>query len=449
MSRFPLSRRGFLRAAGITLALPWLEAFDGAKGAAPPPARCVFTFVPNGVNMWEWHPTAAGADYELTPPLKALSAVRERLTVFSGMRHLKCAGGHGEMALWLTGNPEHGGEKGAVRPNTQSIDQRIASAIGGATRFPSLVVGSMGGIITISFNQDGKPVMSEHNLTTIFNDLMGLDGAGRLAHRASILDAVAGQAATLRRDLGRTDERKVDEFLDSVRSVERRVQSDLAWKDAPKPTIDRDQLALSSDPYKGKESTAYADTMFDLIVLALRMDQTRVVSFCTTCSEGPGALKDLPGGPRNWHGTGHGTGDETPDKKPKEFAVLSEYDAWWAERLARFLGKLGEVNEGDGDLLHRTAVLFGSGMSWPASHRNDNLPLILAGGERLGFKQGRHVVFNGQPKPVPTNPDTVKIAPLPKDAVSMSCLLRTIAERMGVPAEGFGESRRVLSELLA
>ena len=349
-----------MRASGVCLALPWLERFAAANEAAAAPGRAVFICVPNGVNMWEWHPAKTGENYELTPPLKNLAGLRQRFTVFSGLQH-KVQPGHGELGLWLTANANYTAGKGAVTQSTISIDQHIAETVGRQTRWPSMVVGATGGRRTISFDRQGEPVQA--------------------------------------------------------------------------------------DPYVPADYAEYIDTMFELIYLALRTDSTRVVSFATTESEGGGPLKSLPCG--NWHGIGHNTNDEPPDRKPKEYAILSEYDAWWTARLAKFLERL-RTTEGNHDLLRSTAVLYGSGMSWPATHRAHNLPLLLAGGEGLGFAQGRHLAFNGQQKVIPNdNREHLTSPKLGPDAVSMSDLLRTISEQMGVVAKGFGESRRVLTELLA
>jgi hypothetical protein len=334
----------------------------------------------------------------------------------------------------------------AVQPNTISIDQHIAETVGRHTRWPSMVVGADGGRMTCSFNRQGEPVLADFDLRNIFDELTGSDPQGRLKHRASILDAVAEQAAWLRRSLGKGDERKLDEYLESVRGVERRVKADLAFKEAPKTFVDEKRLALAADPYKGDQQDDYVDTMFELIFLALQMDCTRVVAFTTTRSEGGGPLKAIEG---DWHGQGHSTKDLVETAEPKAFRVISAFDVWWHERLAIFLERLRGATEAGHDLLHSTAVFFGRGMSWPAMHRSDNLPLLLAGGEGLGFVQGRHVALNGQTPLTAVNgqapPVAKNLGPRP---ACVSDLLRTISERMDVPAEGFGESRRALDELL-
>lgn len=449
MNLSPVSRRRFLQASGVCLALPWLEAFAGAAPTAKAPKRAVFVFVPNGVNMWHFHPAKTGRDYELTPTLKPFAPVRDRLTVLSGLQHFKVKGGHEEWAHLLTGNvnSEVASKHTAVRPNTISIDQHIAETVGRQTRWPSLVVGADGGRMTSSFDRKGEPVLADFDLKNIFDELVGADPHGRMKHRASVLDLVSEQAADLRGKLGKGDERKLDEYLESVRAVEKRVKADLAFKETPKAAVDEKRVSLNADPYKGDQQDDYVDTMFELIFLSLQTDSTRVVTFTSTRSEGGGPLKSLGG---DWHGQGHNTRDVVETAEPKAFGVLSAYDTWWHERLARFLERLSAVKEGGADLLNSTAVFFGRGMSWPAFHRSDNLPLLLAGGEGLGFAQGRHVAFNNQAPVVavkgqapPVNKD------LGKNPACVSDLLCTIAERMDVPAKGFGESRRTLDELTA
>jgi len=447
MNLMPGSRREFLAASGVCLALPLLERSAAAEQASPP-GRAVFVFVPNGVNMWEWHPAATGADYELTPPLRNLAGLRQRFTVFSGLHHTAVPG-HGELGVWLTANAKYTAGKGAVTRSSISVDQHIAAAIGKETRWPSMVVGATGGRRTISFDRDGEPVLADHDLAAIFAELVGVAGRDRLPRRASVLDLLAAQAKSLRQELGKGDERKLDEYFSSVRAVEKRVQADMAWQSSSKAEmVDGARMNLQADPHAPADYAAYIDTMFELIFLALRTDSTRVVSFATTESEGGGPLKNLPCG--HWHNTGHNTGDLPPDQKVKEYAILSEYDAWWTARLATFLDRLQSAREGDHDMLSRTAVLYGSGMSWPASHRGHNLPLLLAGGEGLRFTHGRHLAFNGQKKDVPNDKGLHLAGPkLGPDGVTMSDLLRTISEQMGVDAKGFGESRRTLHELTA
>jgi hypothetical protein len=171
-----------------------------------------------------------------------------------------------------------------------------------------------------------------------------------------------------------------------------------------------------------------------------------VATVTSTRSEGGGPLKAIGG---DWHGQGHSSNDRVETAEPRAFQVLTAFDTWWHERFSRFLQRLTGSSEAGRDLLHNTAVFFGRGMSWPAFHRSDNLPLILAGGEGMGFVQGRHRSFNGQTPIIPVNQQAPPVRrDLGPNPASVSDLLRTISERMNVPARGFGESQRILNELL-
>lgn len=441
------NRRTFLRFGGMSLALPLLETFTTGHEITNYPSRAVFVFVPNGVNMWEWHPSIIGKNYELTRPLINLAEFRHRLTVFSGLQH-SAFPGHGELGVWLTANSKYTAGKGAVTRSSISIDQHIAESIGHQTRWPSMVVGASGGRRTISFDREGEPILADHDLAAIFSELVGVADKTRLPRRASILDLVSEQAISLRKQLGKSDEQKIDEYFDSIRSVEKRIQADMMSQQSFKINlIDETRIKLNADPYITRDYASYIDTMFELIYLALRTDTTRVVSFATTESEGGGPLKFLSCG--DWHSLGHSTNDAAPDQKIKEYAGLSEYDAWWTSRLAKFLDRLQSNKEDNNDMLYNTAILYGSGMSWPASHKGHNLPILLAGGERLGFRHGQHIAFNGQKKDIPTAKNLHLQSPkLDHTSVTMSDLLRTISEQMGIDAKGFGESRRILNEII-
>lgn len=440
-----VTRRHFLQAAGISLALPYLESLAGAAPPATRPARSVFFFVPNGVNMWEWHPKEFGPDYRLTPALAPLAPFRRDLTVFSGLQHFNAPGGHTEAAVWLTGNDRYANQSFSFgTPNTISVDQHIARVIGSRTRIPNLVVGSMGGLNTISFNEAGRPVAAESNLKSLFGDLLGTGvSVQRLGQRASILDALRVQARALQKELGRLDQEKLAEYLDSVRAIEKRVRRDLRYAQSDHPTVDEKSFALDADPFDLATQGEYIRTLCELIILALQTDSTRIVAFQTCASDASGAFKFYSQfGTFNWHQCGHESGDLPVDQRPKEYAFLGQVDKWWAGHFARFLKRLGEVREGDGNLLDHTMVLYGSGMSWPALHQSTNLPLILAGGSRLGLRHGRHLQVNASLK----NPQSNRFE---TGATSVSDLLRTISERMGVPAPGFGQSTRTMGELLA
>ncbi|GDY13607.1 hypothetical protein LBMAG53_24850 [Planctomycetota bacterium] len=439
-----LNRRHFLRAAGVTLALPWLEAFDppaASTSIAGPPARSVFFMVPSGVNMWRWHPKEFGAGYAMSESLTPLESYRSELTIFSGLEHANgSGGGHYEVGVFLTGNPKYKSKDGPVEPNTISIDQHIAGSIGTRTRIPSLVLSPPGGSVTTSFDAKGAYINAENDLRRLFNELCGsTDVLARLDRRASVLDLVGAQAKSLSGQLGRHDRSRFDDYLHSVREVEGRLQGDRNYF-ASRPLSAPDaELALDADPIQRRAD--YIRTQLDLVALALRNDQTRIVSIlaCGSGSEFYGNWPEFGGGTH--HGASHGTNTEDETAQPKNYAFLAKHDQWWIGHLDRFLGKLQDTKEGDSTLLASTMVLYGSGMSW--THCPANLPILLAGGSRLGLKHGNHLRFNRH-KDAKGSP----VKDVKKDQTTLCDLHRTISERMGVPAAGFGDSTKVIAELV-
>ena len=445
-----LTRRRFLQAAGVCLPLPWLESFaaadgSGAKGpAAAPPGRAVFFMVPSGVNMWRWHPKEYGADFRLGETLSALEPFRRELTVFSGLEHAKGAGGgHYEVGVWLTGNANYKSKDGPVEPNTISIDQHIAGAIGGRTRIPSLVLSAPGGSVTTSFDAKGAPVNAENDLRRLYGELFGdADVLARLERRSSVLDLVGGQARDLARGLGRNDRRRFDDYLQSVRDVESRLQADRDYFSSRPLPISTSELALDADPQSQRQD--WFRTLTDLVALALRADQTRIVSILA-CGSGHEFFGKWPEfGSDTHHRASHATNFDPEEQRPKDYAFLAAVDRWFVAHLARFLGRLADTQEGDGTLLSNTLVLYGGGMSW--THNPGNLPMLLAGGSRLGLRHGTHLRLNPH-KDLQGRLDKFYTGRMQETTVCD--LHRTLSERLGVPAPAFGDSRRTLDEILA
>jgi|694.fasta_scaffold20087_4 hypothetical protein len=440
------TRRSFLQAAGVCLPLPWLEALAPAAEvkAGSPPGRAVFFMVPSGVNMWRWHPKEFGRDYQLSSTLEPLAPVREELTIFSGLEHTNGAGdGHFEVGAWLTGNEKYRSMHGNVEPNAISIDQHISDAIGDRTRIPSLVLSAPGGSVTTSFNAKGAPVNAENNLRRLFGELFGSpDVLTRLHNRSSVLDIVGDEARGLSLTLGRNDRNRFDDYLQSVRDVERRLQVDREYFSSRPLPISADSLALDSDPQAQRQE--FFRTMLDLVALALRNDQTRIVSILA-CGSGHEFFARWPefGNFTGHHSVSHDLGRfGTEEEHPLQYAFMAGVDKWFVSHLARFLQTLKDTPEGDATLLANTMVLYGGGMSW--THNPGNLPMLLAGGSRLGLKHGSHLRFNPHKNFHGQLDKSVK-----RDETTVCDLLRTMSERLGVPAEGFGNSRKVISEILA
>jgi hypothetical protein len=455
-----LNRRHFLRGLGTIMALPLLDAMvplRASAAATEKPRRSVFVYIPNGVNGMTWQPVKAGRGYELSPSLQPLEKHREDFTVFSGLHHPNGLGqAHVCADTWLTG-AKIDAQSARKYENTISCDQMMAEVTGLQTRFPSLELSIASGTgrplnsTTLAFSRDGVPLPAEDNPKQIFNRLFGEEQGGiavqraRLTKRRSVLDAVLDDAKALRLELGKDDKTKLDEYLHSVRDVEQRTERLDSWLDVPKPKLD----AKLATPFQRDVSKAkageYWRTVFDLIVLALRTDSTRVVTYMNG-SEGNGLAIPEIGITQARHGLSHHNGD------PVVLERLAKSDAFIMEQFAHFLDELGTVKDGDVPLLDRTMILFGSGMSYGHSHANSNLPILLAGGRGLGLKHGQHIDYN---RPHLKEDYTLSydewraLCGKPKDdKARLSNVMLTMLQKMDVHAEKFVDSLGPVSEVV-
>lgn len=441
-----LPRRTFLTGAGITLALPWLDAMSaradsvttaGSIGSEETPRRAVFCFFGLGINGREFTPADTGLEYTVTPILQPLESLRRDFTVVSGLK-LTHSGGHVGDRTFLTGtNTRSAGAKLRV-----SCDQELAAVIGRQTRFPSLTLGikrgtGFGGYYdqTLSWSPSGTPIPSENRPHVLFDQLFRHETADTLdareaefIRRASVLDSLREEARRLNGALGTDDRRKLDEYLTGIRDLERRMQDEKDWLRKPKPNVEALEFGKEQglDPDKaGLEYRRYQRLMFDVIALALQTDSTRVVSYLARMDgqDGTGSWRDM-GNPYNYHEmTHHG---EDPDK----LKWFTQADIWYMEDWAYFLGKLKSIKEGDGTLLDHTLVAYGSSGGSINAHHNHHLPTMLAGGSRLGIKHQGHIV---------------------KEDVRLGNLWSTIFDRMQVPLpENFqgGEADGIIKELV-
>ncbi len=441
-----LPRRTFLKGAGITLALPWLEAMSvradsvttaGSIAEGETPRRAVFCFFGLGINGRDFTPADTGFDYTVTPILKPVEALRRDFTVVSGLK-LTHSGGHVGDRTFLTGtNTRSAGAKLRV-----SCDQELAAVIGRQTRFPSLSLGikrgtGFGGYYdqTLSWSPSGTPIPSENRPHVLFDQLFRKETADTLdareaefIRRASVLDSLTEEARRLNDSLGANDRRKLDEYLTGIRDLERRMQDEKDWLRGPKPNVELLEFGKeqSLDPDKsGLEYRRYQRLMYDVIALALQTDSTRVISYLVRMdgSDGTGSWRDM-GNPYNYHEmTHHG---EDPDK----LKWFTQSDIWYMEDWAYFLSKLKSIKEGDGTLLDHTLVAYGSSGGAINAHHNHHLPTMLAGGSRLGIKHQGHIV---------------------KEDMRLGNLWSTIFDRMQVPLpENFqgGEADGMIQELV-
>lgn len=408
VSRRPLSRRTFLRGAGIALSLPWLEAMsplsqtiasagDLAGGEAP--KRAVFAMWGLGLNGRDYTPKDTGLNYTTTTILQPLQQHRRDLTVISGLR-LTHSGGHGGDRTFLTGTNTHdSGCKLRV-----SCDQELAEQLGRGTRYRSLVLGIRRGTgfgnaqdNTLSWTRNGTPIPAENRPHVLFDMLFRPDTADTLAQReaefarrASVLDSVREEARALEATLGKVDRAKLDEYLTGIRDLEKSMQEEKSWLHKPKPQVEPIDFGSVQglDPEKGGlEYQRYQRLMFDVIALALQTDSTRVISYQPRMdnSDGTGAFRDR-GNPYGYHTmTHHG---EDPDK----LKWFTQSDVWYMEEWAYFLNKLKSIKEGQSTLLDNCLVAYGSTGGTVNAHNRDNLPAILAGGAALGVKHQGHLI---------------------------------------------------------
>jgi hypothetical protein len=422
----PLHRRTFLRAAGVCIGLPLLDAMLpvglGAekKATALRAKRMLLISRPLGYHAPFFFPEKSGKDYEPTHYLKPLMDHRGDFTVFSGMSHRGYPGGHHAEVALLTGvAPEGVRDMGDIR-NTISLDQEAAERIGGETRFPYLSLGG-GGTGALSWNRKGVKVPAEGRATQVFKQLF-IDGTPEEVAREvekieagrSILDGVREQARSLAKTLGPSDRDRLDLMLASVREAEQRLQRDQAWVRKPKPKVPVKPL---TDDYLADQRKLDRDRQWlDLVRLALQTDSTRVVALWLW-SYGP---VDLPGVGIGHHDATHHGQDEA---KIRQLALIEEAEM---KLFGEFLGKMKEIDEGGSPLLGQTAVFYGSNMGNASAHTCDNLPVILAGG---GFRHAGHVAFDR------------------KDNKPLSNLFVRMLHQLDVEMDRFGSSTGTLSEV--
>ena len=405
MNKILFNRRRFLYGAGIALALPQFESF-AAKDSANKntPKRFVSIYHPDGVGLplksdpawkdWSWFPRGGERDFELTKVLDVLEPLRNEITIYSGLSHpaARKVHGHSNADQYLTGAAT--GSHGPYR-NSISIDQAIAARVGDLTRHSSLVLSTNGGVggprgaQTQSFNREGRPIPAMNKPKQIFDLLFetsGKEARAKLARSKSALDYLISQTRSLEKRLSKQDQQTLQQYLDAVRETEVKLAKAQQWIDTPIPKIDSDNLHLDCDP---KEARLYFETMYELIYLAFRSDSTRIATFQLGRENGGGPhdLLSMAVGLGGAHALTHEV------KKPNGWKNLGTYNRFQAQEFGRFLQKLKDTQEsnGDGNMLDNTFAMHGSASS--SFHLSRNYPIISAGGKNLGFNNGRYLKF--------------------------------------------------------
>jgi len=443
ITRRHIPRRSLLRGIGASIALPMLDSMLPAFAADAPGAtpRLSFVYVGNGIVHRNWVPTTTGAGFDLPLNLQPLANVRDHLNVISGLAHLEAdtkgdgTGDHPRSsAAWLTGVHAYDRTRPGVEVKlATSADQIAAGVIGRDTPLPSIELsidapmqgacdsGDCFYVNTVSWRNETTPNIAELHPRVVFERLFG-DGGSSAERRAraritgSILDSVMAEARTLAGTLGAGDTRKLDEYLDSVREIERRIQSAESGS--------AQEIALPERPTSIPDTfEEHARIMFDLQVLAFRADMTRVSSMIVA-RELSGLSYPNIGVPDAHHNVSHHRDDpELIDKKTR-------IDSYHVQLLAEFAEKLAATPDGDGSLLDQSLILYGSGMGDGNLHRHENLPCLTIGGLGGRIRTGQHIAY---PEQTP-----------------MTNLLLTLLDRVGVEVDSIGDSTgRISPDLIS
>jgi len=395
-----------------------LESFVGehtARADSSFPARTVVFFSPNGVNPTQWFPTTTGPSYALSPTLQPLATLKHKVNVISGLANYaayapKIAGDHaaGTGAFLTCAIPQ----KNTVQAGI-SMDQVIAQRIGDQTPLPSMQLGlvKQGAcdvaawpcdyVSTVSWASPIRPLPTVSNPTTAFNqifdgaeiDASAAEKARRKARRLSVLDYVREEASTLQGRVSASDRLKVDEYLTSVRELEQRINAaPLQCKTvAEPPTMDYD---LSDD----QDHALFVDVMTDLMVVAMRCDATRVITFMLDSgfkeSRTYSFLPLTNGVSSNHHKISHyrqgGPSNQLVQQRVDDLAMI---DLWGMERFALLIEKMDAVEEGDGTLLDHSQVMYASEFENGQYHHHVNIPVVMAGGCHGNYATGRHIAY--------------------------------------------------------
>ncbi|MBG28728.1 MAG: hypothetical protein CMI31_01830 [Opitutae bacterium] len=439
-----LSRRTFLRGLGTSIALPALEAMlpapSFAKKAGAIPLRMGFAYVPNGVIMPQWTPEKLGSQFALPTTLQPLNGLQDKLQVLGGLDQDKAkangdgAGDHARAnATFLTGCQAKKTAGADIRIGI-SVDQVAAAKIGSLTKLPSLELScdksrrsgkcdsgySCAYQFNLSWKSDSLPMAPEANPREVFDRLFGNGVRSeeaeskerRLRHERSILDFALQDAKRLQSKLGYTDKAKVEEYLEAVRDLEKRIErTDKIEK--PRPKYPRPDGV----PSKYED---HIRMMFDLMALAFQTDTTRISTFLLAHDGSNRSFKDI-GVAEGHHSISHHRNDE------KKIDKLAKIDRFYVQQFSYFLNKLNKAKEADGSsLLDHCMIVYGSGISDGNRHNHEDLPVLLAGGSAAGLKTGRHKRFDGIP---------------------MTNLYLSLLERMSVEAEALGDSTGKLADI--
>jgi hypothetical protein len=432
-----ISRRTVLRAAGASLSLPFLEAMlPPMRGATKAPHRFQAFYVPNGMAMEYWTPKGTGADFEVPPILEGLKPFRDKMLMFGGIKASWNYIHAGASGSFLTGTPRGGRNEIEIIADV-SIDQMLGRKFEKETQLGSMQMSldapanagactgnlSCAYLCTLSWRSQTQPLPMDWNPRTVFEKMFGDTGTTdwaarekRLRQQKSVLDSVNAKLSGLRRELGPEDQRKLEEYTESVRDVERRVQMAESQRDVQLPSLDQ---PLGAPP----TFEEHLQLLMDLKLLAYRADLTRVIAFMLSKEQSPRPYPQI-GVPEAHHPLSH------HNNVPELIEKMSKINRYHADLFAKYVTKLSQTPDGDGSLLDHMTILYGAGLSNSNGHSGFNLPQMLVGGGAGTWKGGRYLDFKDQP--------------------SQANLLLTIMDKFGMPLDKVGGSTgKLLLEPLA
>jgi hypothetical protein len=442
VKKIAMDRRNFLRAAGVTLALPMLDAMSPAFAATTKAVpRISFLYIPNGVNPATWAPAGTGTAFTFSPALAALEPFRDRVTVLTNMSHHSAdrqndgAGDHSRATGVFLSGCHAKRTQGADLHLGITADQIAARTLGKDSLLPSLEISLEDRNVaplcdegytcaysnTLSWSSATTPLPMENDPRLVFERLFGEEAnpkerAIRIQEDRSILDSVTGAMARLNGALGAGDKRKVDQYFSSIREVEQRLQR-IEAQNAKSPAT---AMAMERPLGVPEKFEDHIRLMFDLKVLAFQGDITRV----TTLMFGREmATRSYPqiGVSDSHHSLSH------HDNNPGKLAKLTKIDNYHVQQVAYFLGKLRDARDGENSLLDNSMIMYGGGIGNGNLHNHERLPIFVAGGGAGTLQGGRHIAF--------------------KDDTRVSNLLRTLLDKAGVQTENIGDSTGLLTEV--
>jgi hypothetical protein len=420
------TRRTMLRGVGgAVIGLPFLECFGEVSDKKKPPVRFGAMFMANGVNPPDWLPKGVGKDFELSPILSPLKDHRSNITVVSNLMNETQGSNHIKLTSAFLCGQNHVGQKSEA-----SVDHLIAKKIGANSRVPHLRLGTepprAQGYLTcsnVSWNEDNVLLAPELNprvaFDRMFRNFNSPEARRKASSQRSVLDAVLNRSKSLNKNLSSYDKHKMDQYFNSIRDLEKRLDKiiipPVAAKGSWTPSLAADKTMKFRPPEETPENAEeYMDVLMDMMILGMWTDTTRVATLMMGHGLSRKNFAFLDGVNNDHHVTSH---HRNNPQLLKEYKIICR---WHVQRLQRMMDKMARIDEGGSSLLDNSLMLFGSGMAQGNAHSGSNIPILLAGKAGGAMKTGQHI-------------ETAK-------NTQHSNFLLSVLQKMGVERERFGKS---------